>query len=109
MTYGNKGWGWTANALLDLLKNPPKVAAGFGDDIITEADVDDISFGSTGFTPLNTCKRPPRDEFPAITDVQLWVSEYIKKTNAAHNGIIMQFVQQRLTPEAQQALAPYLQ
>lgn len=109
VTYGNKGWGWTAGALLDLLKNPPKVAAGFGDDIITEADVDDISFGSTGYTPLNTCKRPPRDEFPAITDVQVWVSEYIKKTNAMHNGIITQFVQGRLAPEAQQALAPYLQ
>lgn len=107
-TYGNKGWGWTANGLLDLLKNPPKVAAGFGDEIITEADVDDIGFG-LGYTPLNTCKRGPRDDFPEITDVQVWVREYMKKTDAQANGMILQFIQQKLSPEAQQALAQYLQ
>lgn len=108
ITYGNKGWGWTANGLLELLKNPPKVAAGFGDEIVTEADVDDIGFG-LGYTPLNTCKRGPHDDFPEITDVQVWVSEYIKKTNAVTNGMILQFVTQRVPPESQQALAPYLQ
>lgn len=109
VTYSTKGWGWTANALLDLLKNPPQVAAGLGDEIITEADVDDIGFGQTGYTPLNTCKRGPRDDFPEITDVQVWISDYMKKTNAQHNGIIVQFANQRLLPDAQQALAPYLQ
>lgn len=109
VTYANKGWGMTAESLLDLLKNPPQVTAGLGDEIITEADVDDIGFGQTGFTPLNTCKRGAHDFFPEITDVQVWVSEHMKKTNAQHNGIIVQFVQQRLTPEAQQAIAQYLQ
>lgn len=106
--YGNKGWGWTANHLLDLLQNPPKVGDGVGDDIITEADVDDIGFGM-GFTPLNTCKRAARDDYPEILDVQIWVSEYIKKSNATNGGMIVKFAQQRLPPEAQQALAPYLQ
>lgn len=103
-----KGWGFTANSLLDLLKNPPRVAAGFGDEIITEADVDDIGFG-LGYTPLNTCKRAARDEFPEITDVQVWVSHYVKSANAQHGGLILKFVQERMQPEAQQALAPYLQ
>lgn len=103
-----KGWGFTANSLLDLLKNPPRVAAGFGDEIITEADVDDIGFG-LGYTPLNTCKRGARDEFPEITDVQIWVSQYIKAANAEHSGLILKFAQDRMQPEAQQALAPYLQ
>ncbi|CAN8095921.1 unnamed protein product [Discula destructiva] len=106
--YGTKGWGWSAKALLDLLQNPPQVSAGVGDDIITEADVDDIGFG-LGFTALNTCKRGARDDYPEILDVQVWVSEYMKKSNATSGGMIIKFVQQRLEPEAQQALAPYLQ
>lgn len=106
--YGNKGWGWTANHLLDLLKNPPKVGGGHGDDTITEADVDDIGFG-LGYTPLNTCKRGARDDYPEILDVQVWVSEYMKNSNATNGGMIIKFVQQRLPAEAQQALAPYLQ
>lgn len=103
-----KGWGFTANNLLDLLKNPPKVAGGFGDDIITEADVDDIGFG-VGFTALNTCKRGARDDFPEISNVQAWVSEFMKASNARHGGAILKFVQERMQPEAQAALAPYLQ
>ncbi|KUI61081.1 Importin alpha re-exporter [Cytospora mali] len=103
-----KGWGFTANNLLDLLKNPPKVAGGFGDEIITEADVDDIGFG-VGFTALNTCKRGPRDDFPEISNVQAWVSEYMKASNARHGGAVLKFVQERMQPEAQAALAPYLQ
>lgn len=102
-----KGWGFTCNHLLDLLKNPPKVAAGVGDEIITEADVDDIGFG-VGYTPLNTCKRSARDDFPEITDVQSWVGQFMKEANTRHNGAIANFVTQRLTPEAQEALAPYL-
>lgn len=103
-----KGWGFTANNLLDLLKNPPKVAGGFGDDIITEADVDDIGFG-LGFTALNTCKRGARDDFPEISNVQAWVSEFMKASNARHGGAVLKFVQERMQPEAQAALAPYLQ
>lgn len=106
-----KGWGFTANSLLDLLKNPPTVSAGFGDEIITEADVDDIGFG-LGYTPLNTCKREFHDDFPEITNVQTWVGEFMKASNARSGGTITQFAQdpeRGLQPEAQAALAPYLQ
>lgn len=106
--YGNKGWGWTANHLLDLLQNPPQVGDGVGDDFVTEADVDDIGFG-VGYTQLNTCKRGARDDYPEIQDVQVWVREYMKKSNAASDGMIVKFVQQRLEPQAQAVLAPYLQ
>lgn len=101
-----KGWGFTCNNLLDLLKNAPRVAAG-GDEILNEADVDDIGFG-VGFTPLSTCKRGPRDDFPEIVKVEEWVSRVLKETDQRHNGAITSFVQQRLTPEAQAALQPYL-
>lgn len=103
-----KGWGFTCNNLLDLLKNPPKVAAGFGDEIVNEADVDDIGFG-IGFTPLNTCKRGPRDDFPEILEVEKWVSEYMKAANQKHGGTIANFAAERLTPEAKTVLAQYLQ
>lgn len=102
-----KGWGFTCNNLLDLLKNPPRVAAGVGDEIVNEADVDDIGFG-VGFTPLNTCKRGARDDFPGIVEVDRWVGQYMKEANERHRGKIVQFVQERLTPEAKAALAPYL-
>lgn len=102
-----KGWGFTCNNLLDLLKNPPRVAAGFGDEIVNEADVDDIGFG-VGFTPLNTCKRGPRDDFAEIVEVDKWVGLFLKDANARHGGKIAAFVEQRLTPEAKAALAPYL-
>ncbi|KAL1884176.1 hypothetical protein VTK73DRAFT_5312 [Phialemonium thermophilum] len=103
-----KGWGFTCNHLLDLLKNAPKVATGAGDEIVTEADVDDIGFG-IGFTPLNTCKRGPRDDFPDIMNVQAWVGEYLKAANQRHGGAIVKFASERLTPEAKEAIAPYLQ
>jgi exportin-2 (importin alpha re-exporter) len=93
--------------LLDLLKNPPRVAAGFGDEIVNEADVDDIGFG-VGFTPLNTCKRGARDDFPEIVEVDQWVGTYLKEANAREGGKIAGFVRERLTEEARAALAPYL-
>ncbi|KAL2118332.1 hypothetical protein VTJ04DRAFT_7992 [Mycothermus thermophilus] len=102
-----KGWGFTCNNLLDLLKNPPRVAAGFGDEVVNEADVDDIGFG-IGFTPLNTCKRGARDDFPEIVEVDKWVGQYLKEANQRHGGLIAKFVEERLTPEAKAALAPYL-
>jgi exportin-2 (importin alpha re-exporter) len=103
-----KGWGYTCNHLLDLLKNPPKVAAGLGDEIINEADVDDIGFGM-GFTPLNTCKRGPRDDYPEISNVQEWVGQYLKEANQRNGGTIARFVGERVEPASQQALASYLQ
>ncbi|KAK0720680.1 CAS/CSE protein [Lasiosphaeris hirsuta] len=102
-----KGWGFTCNNLLDLLKNAPKVTVGFGDEIVNEADVDDIGFG-IGFTPLNTCKRAARDDFPEILDVGQWVGVYMKQANARHGGAIATFVSERLTPEAKAVLQPYL-
>ncbi|KAK0652263.1 CAS/CSE protein [Cercophora newfieldiana] len=102
-----KGWGFTCNNLLDLLKNAPKVATGAGDEIVNEADVDDIGFG-VGFTPLNTCKRGARDDFPEIVKVEEWVSVYMKQANQRHGGAIAKFVEERLTPEAKAALQPYL-
>jgi len=102
-----KGWGFTCNHLLDLLKNAPKVTAGFGDEIINEVDVDDIGFG-IGFTPLNTCKRGARDDFPEIVDVGAWVKEYLVAADQRHNGAIRGYAATRLTPEAQAAMAPYM-
>lgn len=103
-----KGWGFTCNALLDLLKNPPQVATGAGDEIVAEADVDDIGFG-VGYTPLNTCKKGSRDDFPAIENVQQWVSQFLKEANARHGGAIAGYIDQRLQDSSKQALAPYLQ
>jgi len=101
-----KGWGFTCNNLLDLLKNAPRVVAG-SDDIVNEADVDDIGFG-IGFTPLNTCKRGPRDDFPEIVDVDKWVGEYLKAENAKTGGTIAKFAAERLSDEAKLTIAPYL-
>ncbi|KAK3377999.1 CAS/CSE protein [Podospora didyma] len=102
-----KGWGFTCNHLLDLLKNPPQVAAGFGDEIVNEADVDDIGFG-IGFTPLNTCKRGPRDDFPDVPNVNEWVSAYMKAANQRTGGAIGTYINDRLSPDAKAVLAPYL-
>ncbi|KAK4680235.1 importin-alpha export receptor [Podospora pseudoanserina] len=102
-----KGWGFTCTNLLDLLKNPPRVAAGLGDELLVENDVDDIGFG-IGFTPLNTCKRGPTDAYPEITEIEKWVGQYVKEANAKTNGQITRFAQERLAPEAQQFFAPYL-
>jgi exportin-2 (importin alpha re-exporter) len=102
-----KGWGYTCNHLLDLLKNPPQVAAGLGDEIVNEADVDDIGFGM-GFTALNTCKRGPKDDFPDITNVQPWVGQYLKEANQRTGGAVAKFVNERLEPTSQAALVAYL-
>ena len=103
-----KGWGFTCNYLLDLLKNPPQVASGAGDDVVNEADVDDVGFG-LGFTPLNTCKRGPRDDFPDVANVQQWVRDFLTSANKRHNGTIASFINTRLSDDSKQALVPYLQ
>ncbi|KAK3944125.1 CAS/CSE protein [Diplogelasinospora grovesii] len=102
-----KGWGFTTNHLIDLLKNPPQVTAGFGDELVAEADVDDIGFG-IGFTPLNTCKRGPRDDFPEITDVPAWIRQYIVAANQRHSGAIARFASERLSAEAIEVFKPYV-
>ncbi|EXF81042.1 hypothetical protein COL5a_000415 [Colletotrichum fioriniae] len=103
-----KGWANTCKILLALLVNPPVVSAGLGDELINEADVDDIGFGLS-YTALNTCRPIARDDYPEVTAVAPWVSAYISSANQRHNGAIVNFVNTRLTPEQQQALQQYLQ
>ncbi|KAI1075276.1 chromosome segregation protein [Whalleya microplaca] len=102
-----KGWRFTCEAMLKMLMNPPKVTTGTGDDVINEADVDDIGFG-LGFTPLNTCKRSTRDDFPEVVDIKIWVRDYLTDANTRHNGAIAAFMQERLSDEGKQALAMYV-
>ncbi|KAH8726028.1 CAS/CSE protein [Phaeosphaeriaceae sp. PMI808] len=101
-----KGWTLTTQRLIELLVNPPVPTAA--DDIIPDADVDEVGFG-VGFTQLNTCKKPPRDPFPEIEDVKAWVGQYLKNANERHGGRIVAIVQERLDPVSKQALAEYLQ
>lgn len=89
-----------------MLMNPPQVTVGAGDDVLNEADVDDIGFG-LGFTPLNTCKKAARDDFPEVQDIQQWVRQYLMDANTRHNGAIAGYMD-RLTDEGKQALAMYV-
>lgn len=100
-----KGWTKTCEALLKLLENPPQVTQG--DDVVAEADVDDLGFG-VGFTPLNTVKKIPKDDWPEITDVKTWVGSFLKAADARHNGAIGGFVDTRLQPEAKAVLVSYM-
>ncbi|KAF1918242.1 CAS/CSE protein [Ampelomyces quisqualis] len=101
-----KGWTFTTQRLIELLVNPPVPTSA--DDIIPDADVDEIGFG-VGFTQLNTCKKPARDPFPEITDIKSWVGQYLKDANTRHNGRIVNIVDERLDQVSKQALAWYLQ
>ncbi|KAI0379999.1 Cse1-domain-containing protein [Hypomontagnella monticulosa] len=101
-----KGWRFTCEAMLKMLLNPPKVGGGIGDDIVNEADVDDIGFG-LGFTALNTCKKAARDDYPEIQDITQWVRQYFTDANARHNGAIASYME-RLTDEGRQAMAIYV-
>lgn len=103
-----KGWANTCNKLIMLLANPPTIGGGLGDEIITEADVDDIGFGIT-FTALNTCKPAVRDDYPEITNVVDWVRDYIKAANTRHNGAIYSFIAERLQDQQKQVLSSMLQ
>lgn len=102
-----KGWGYTCEALLKLLENPPIVAST--DDTIADQDVDDMSFG-VGFTQLQTTKRPARDYWPEVTDVKSWVASQLQVANARSGGKIKSFAQERLSqsPEALQVLSMYM-
>ncbi|KAI1201035.1 CAS/CSE protein [Nemania serpens] len=101
-----KGWRFTCEAMLNMLLNPPQVTLGAGDEIINEADVDDIGFG-LGFTPLNTCKKATRDEFSEVQDIRQWVRQYLMDANTRHNGAIAGYMD-RLTDEGKRALAMYV-
>jgi exportin-2 (importin alpha re-exporter) len=102
-----KGWANTCRILLSLLVNPPTVGAGMGDEIIAEADVDDIGFGMS-FTALNSCKPSARDDFPEVSNVTTWVKEYMVAANQRHGGAVERFIGERLPPDQQQAIAQYI-
>ena len=102
-----KGWARSFGLLLGLLVNPPVVSSGHGDEIIAEADVDDIGFGMS-YTALNTCRPVARDEYPDITAVTPWVSSHINDANTRHGGAVSKFIGERLTPEQQESLRQYL-
>lgn len=104
-----KGWRFTCEAMLKMLANAPKVTLGAGDEIVKEADVDDIGFG-LGFTPLSTCRRPPqgRDEFPEIQDLSQWVRQYLTDANQRHGNAIAGYIQERLDDQGKAALAIYM-
>lgn len=101
-----KGWAYTCEALLKLLENPPSPPAT--DDIIAEADPDDMSFG-VGFTQLTTIKRPPRDGWPEITDIKTWVSSHMMKADKDFGGRISTFAKDRLSPQTMPMFAAYIQ
>lgn len=101
-----KGWGFTCQALLKLLENPPVI--GNAADEVVELDVDDVGFG-VGFTPLNTCRKTGRDDWPQVVDVKRWVGQYLKEADARKGGAVAQFVQTRLGDVEKQALASYMQ
>ncbi|PQE30709.1 chromosome segregation protein [Rutstroemia sp. NJR-2017a WRK4] len=104
VTYA-KGWGKTCEALLKLLENPPEPVTK--DDVVAEADVDDLSFG-VGFTQLNTCKKAAVDEWPEVQDVKTWVGSYLRDANARHDGAISSYVDERLNSEARSLLVEYM-
>lgn len=77
------------------------------DEVVVEVDVDDLSFG-VGFTPLNTCKKIPKDEWPEVTDVKSWVGSYLKAADAGRGGVIGGYVNERLSPEVKAVLVSYM-
>ncbi|KAL7625491.1 importin-alpha export receptor [Parahypoxylon ruwenzoriense] len=101
-----KGWRFTCEAMLKMLVNPPKVTSGAGEEMVNEADVDDIGFG-LGFTPLNTCKKGTRDDFPEIQDMEAWVRQYFADANTRHNGAIAGYMD-RLTNEGKAGIARFV-
>lgn len=106
--YAKKGWTITCEALLKLLINPPLPTSADEAAFIEDRDVEDVGFG-VGFTALNTCKPVPKDPFPEIQDVKAWVGEYLRKMDVRSGGRIGQFVQEKLSDEARNALGSVMQ
>lgn len=102
------GWGRTCESLLNLMVNPPVPPKG--DDLVlpVEGDVDELSFG-VGFTPLNTCKRTPRDPFADIADLKSWMGTYLGQADARHGGRVQKFIVERLSEQTKAALLAYMQ
>lgn len=103
--YKEKGWGFTCEALLRLMLDPPVPTKD--EDKIVEQDVEDVSFG-VGFTQLNTCRRVLKDPYPEIRDVKTWIGQCLKEANDRHGGRINTLIE-RLSPETQQILVAYMQ
>lgn len=101
-----KGWGFTCEAMLKLMLQPP-VTPVQDDAVIRDQDVDDAAFG-VGFTALTTCKRPLKDPFPEVQDVKTWIGSYLKDADTRHGGRITRFVGERLNDEQRSALVAYM-
>jgi len=101
-----KGWPLTCNTLLKLLENPPVPPKT--EEIITEHDVEDSSFG-VGFTQLNTIRRPLNDPFADITDLRKWVGQYLHSADQRHSGRIGKVAGEALSPDAKKVLTGYMQ
>lgn len=104
--YAKKGWGFTCEALLKLLINPPLPPAT--DDSIEDRDVDELGFGAA-FTQLNTCKRPLQDPWPQVQDVKAWAGQTLREADARHNGRIATFVNEKLDDQGRAALQQVMQ
>lgn len=101
-----KGWGFTCEALLTLLSQPPLPVRE--DDVIAEHDVEDMAFG-VGFTQLSTIRLRQKDPFPDIgIDINGWVKTYLKEVDVKRNGQISSFAQERLSDQAKAGLAQYM-
>ncbi|KAI9661949.1 MAG: importin-alpha export receptor [Bathelium mastoideum] len=105
--YGKRGWKLTCEALLRLLVNPPVLSQN-ADDIVPEADVEDVGFG-VGFTALSTCRRPPRDPFPEVQDVKRWAGQYLTSADQRHGGRIGRYLQERLDEDERTTLMAVMQ
>ncbi|KAJ5248907.1 Chromosome segregation protein Cse1 [Penicillium chermesinum] len=101
-----KGWASTCNTLLKVLELPPAVA--HKDDLMTEVDIEDMSFG-VGFTALSTIKTGDKDPWPETgADLKKWVGAYLKEADKTHNGRISQFAGERLDDQAKAVLGSYI-
>lgn len=102
-----KGWGYTCDALLHLLSQPP-IPAAKDDVVIAENDVEDMAFG-VGFTLLGTIKPTPKDYWSQTgTDVVGWVKRYLKMMDGERQGRISRFAEERLSEDSKKALVAYL-
>lgn len=101
-----KGWGFTCEALLNLLELPPLPASK--DDIIDDHDIEDMAFG-VGFTALNTVRPQTKDPWPETgADLKVWVGKYLKQMDQEHGGRVSGFVQERLGDKAKATLGNYI-
>lgn len=100
-----KGWTFTAEALVKLLVNAPVVKGK--EDVVVEADVDDLAFG-VGFTALQTVKKAPVDLWPEVADVKAWCGQYyasggLPVAGAPDAATLQSWVAARMQPELRDA------